>query len=348
MDRAELSSQFLATGALQGAARWSHAARDLLELSLGPAPSEGNAGALKRALWACGVRVKRYLFALQQLSFPSASHGGRWIHLVDGAHAIHKSLFETYVEFALCLTYADLFDAEGGDGKDDLAARLFVFSDFARRKRNRQRLFRLDQWTRMMERLGPHVDLPDDMKAFLAKGVNGVKSELIEQAQRLDSERFSELRHWFPDTHPDGQLIVVEGREPTDRRGIGSVEWQCKAVLAQHFPDKSMREWWEQSYDQFYDLSNLFAHPALGYDDSFRPEAERLLDLARMQLGLRFMFHRCVWPALQVMFEGAQAPKAQRQAGDLVTTEKQLSGMVLRFLLLFDQMESDRDYRGTP
>jgi hypothetical protein len=287
--------------------------------------------------------MKRYLLGLQRLSFPVGPDETRWIHGVDGAHAIHKSLFETYVEFALCQTYDGLFGSGPGSNGDSVADRLVLYSDFVKRKKNYERLYRLDQWQSVLERVADVAHPSRATEAFFAKGVSGVKADLADQAKRLGGRaaKFAELSHWFPERRDEGVFFVKAGQDPAVRpRNAGSMEWRCKAVLALHYPDTRLREWWEHCYDQYYDLLNLFAHPALGYDDNFRPEAERLLDLARMQVGIRMTFHRAILPALRTHFAGHWGA-LDRIAGELAEADRRITPQVLQYLLAVDQT----DYR---
>lgn len=341
MSRAELSDSFLRTKALQHSHVWCSSAHNLLALILADIGKSKERSAIERAVLTQLKRIKRYLFALQRLSFPVESNVGQWIHLVDGAHAIHKSLFETYIEFALCLTYASLFNPEANENGDDLGQHLYLFADFAKRKRNRERLFRMGQWNDLMSRLSGDIRLSPGMEEFLAKGVEGVKEDLAEQAKRIGGRdaRFAQLSHWFPEKRPDGRYFVKPGEDDKQRpRNCGSIEWASKAVLAEHFPDPRMREWWMHSYDQYYDILNLFAHPVLSYDDAFRRESERLLDLARMQIGIRTNFHHCVLPAMKAMFSH-DCLKHQQHSEALDVMFQELSQLVLPYLLRVDQTD---------
>ncbi len=185
------------------------------------------------------------------------------------------------------------------------------------------------------------VHLSPDTEEFFAKGVDGVKQDLATQAKRIGGKdaQFAKLSHWFPEKLPDGRYFVKAGEDDTLRpRNCGSIEWACKAVLAMHFPEPERRSWWEQQYDQYYDQLNLFAHPVLGYDDAFRRESERLVDLARMQLGVRFDLHFCVLPSLKAMFSGACVPHLERfEALDALF--RRVNQLVLPALMLIDRSD---------
>lgn len=341
MNRTELAERLQGSEALTLAQEWSFRAQDLLSHIHAGLGQDDKRGPLDRVVLAQTKRIRRYLLALSRLTFVGDEATGRLMHCVDGAHAIHKSLFETYIEFALCLTYARLFDAQADEDGNDLGQRLFLYSDFAKRKRNRERLFRLDQWNALVSKMSGPVHLSPGTEDFLAKGVDGVKQDLAAQAMRIGGKeaQFARLSHWFPEKRPDGRYFVKAGENDMQRpRNCGSIEWTCKAVLAIHFPDSQMRAWWEQQYDQYYDQLNLFAHPVLGYDDAFRRESERLVDLARMQLGVRFDLHLCVLPSLKAMFSGVCVPHLRRFE-ELDAVFRRLNQLVLPVLMLIDQSD---------
>jgi hypothetical protein len=341
MNRTELAEKLQGSDALALAQTWSFVAQDLLSRIHVGLGQDDQRSPLERAVLAQTRRIRRYLLALSRLTFVGDEATGRLLHCVDGAHAIHKSLFETYIEFALCLTYARLFDPEKDEDGNDLGQRLYLYSDFAKRKRNRERLFRLDQWRALLSKMSGTVHLSPGTEEFFAKGVDGVKQDLVVQAKRIAGKdaRFTQLSHWFPEKRPDGRYFVKAGDDDTQRpRNCGSIEWACKAVLALHFPEPQRRDWWEHQYDQYYDQLNLFAHPVLGYDDAFRRESERLVDLARMQIGVRFDLHFCVLPSMKAMFSAACVPHLQR-LGELDDLFQRLNRLVLPVLMLIDQSD---------
>lgn len=340
MTRNELAKSLQGSEALSLAQEWSFLAQDLLSRIHAGIGQGCQLSPLERTVLVQTSRIRRYLLALSRLTFQAS---GGHVHCVDGAHAIHKSLFETYIELALCLTYASLFNAEADEEGNDLGQRLFLYSDFAKRKRNRERLFRIDQWNALVSQMSGPVNLSPATGEFFAKGVYGVKQDLVHQAKHIGGKdaQFAKLSHWFPEKHPDGRYFVKAGEDDTQRpRNCGSIEWACKAVLAMHFPDPQRRSWWEQQYDQYYDQLNLFAHPVLGYDDAFRNEPERLVDLARMQLGVRFDLHLFVLPTMKAMFAAACIPYLLPFEG-LEQRFQRLNQLVLPVLMLIDQA----DYR---
>lgn len=341
MNRTELAERLQGSEAFGLASEWSFRAQDLLSRIHAGLGENDQRGPLDRALLVQTKRIRRYLLALSRLTFVADEATGRSMHCVDGAHAIHKSLFETYIEFALCLTYARLFNVQDDGDGNDLGQRLFLYSDFAKRKRNRERLFRLDQWNDLVSRMSGPMQLSPGLKELIEKGVDGVKQDLATQAKRIGGKdaQFAKLSHWFPERRPDGRYFVKSGEDDSQRpRNCGSIEWACKAVLAVHFPESERRGWWEQQYDQYYDQLNLFAHPVLGYDDAFRLESERMADLARMQLGVRFDLHFCVLPSLKAMFPGACVPHLPRFEA-LEALFHRLNQQVLPVLMLIDRTD---------
>lgn len=344
MTRNDLVRAFAGTPALRDAQTWASLAHELLSLFQIATRAVSDSQPLNQALAQQSRRIERYMLALSRLSFPrSTTHEQGWVHAVDGAHAIHKSLFETYVEFALCLTYAELFGPGPDEAGDNLPQRMYVYSDFVKRQKNYGRLHRIDEWTALVEECA-HVGSPSPgITAFMAQDKVDVKQQLTEQARRIGGPgaRFTQLGHWFPEKCSAGTYFVRRGEpEGLRPRNAGSMDWRCKAVLAQHFPDTGFRQWWEHSYDQYYDILNMFAHPSLGYDDSFRPGNERMLDLARMQVGIRINLHKVVLPPLRVLFRQAWEPLMQREQ-QLAELDRRITASTLPFLVEVDRI----DYR---
>jgi hypothetical protein len=349
MNRQVLIDQFVRTPALALANHWYGLAETILDGIALEVGKQSTSTALERAIVAQVIRIHRYLIALHRLSFPIDAAHSHWSHAVDGAHAIHKSLFETYIEFGLCLTYAELFDAEADENGHELWQRMYLYSDFAKRKRNRERLFRIDQLQATLSHFPGGASLPQHVETFIAKGTDGVKEDLIAQAKLIGGEdaRFARLSHWFPEKLGERYFVKTGEKSSNRPSNCGSIEWTCKAVLAEHFPDRRLRAWWAQSYDQDYDLLNLFAHPVLGYEDAFRSEAERRLDLARMQIPMRFAFHLMVLPTLKAMFPNACLPRLTQEA-ELDNLFQDLNRLVLPYLLQVDQLDHQASQISTP
>lgn len=344
MSREELTAAFRATTALQNAQAWAELATSLLgrvQLSIQTEQRKGvGLNTAQEAIYPHVLRMKRYFHALSRLSFPTKPDGP-WLHLVDGAHAIHKSLFEVYVEHALCLTYWHLFGS-GPDAAGQLVQdRMRQYADFAKRKRNRGRLFEFEKFLAQVSAHGFDPKLSPGMSAFRDLGIEGAKDDLVHQARALqgDDARFTKVRHWFPVQDPEGRPFGLLGeRRSTRTPESGSMEWRCKAVLGKHFPNLEFREIWPGLYDNYYDLLNLYSHPALGYDDNFRSEGERLLDLAGQQVGIRMVFDRCVLPSLQAFFKDIWLPLVPL-ANQLRDAHESVTRLVLPYLLHVSQFD---------
>lgn len=288
---------------MRDAAAWNQQAYELLT-GLVQIIDRDNLNATQQALYPHLIRIRRYLVALRCLSFRNGDKD-QWVFLIDGAHAINKSLFETYIEHALCLTHIEIFPACSEAG-ETLAQRLYRYSDLKKREKNYRRLQNLDEKLAQIQEMGVDLKLSPGMEAFRGRGRDRIKEDLIEQARHMEglNARFKDLNHWFPERGPDGLFFCEDSQKNRASRpsGCGSMAWRCKAVLAKSFPIPGMRRWWISAYDDLYDEVNLLTHPALGYDDNFRPEAERLLDLADHQTCLRITFHQCVMPSLRACF----------------------------------------------
>jgi hypothetical protein len=347
--RKQLVEAFRASDGLQLGQVWNSLAHDLFSLlqeQLGPAAQPPNE--VQKALYPVALRMKRYLLGLQRLSYEPELRSG-WIHCIDSAHAIHKSLFETYVEFGLALAYIDIFGAGPDAAGYDLGQRMFIYSNFHARKQNYGLLHNIDSFYALMNACGPGVTLSPGLQAFIDAGTSSVKKDLGNQARALHGEgaRFKDLKHWFPEQSPAGSYFVETGSDTGQRaRDCGSMKWRCRAVLAQHFPDASMRSWWLHSYDNHYDLLNTYAHPALGHDECHRPVAERFVDLARMQLGIRLAFHRCVLPALRAVFHEQWAAIAPHEA-QLVEFYGRAARQVLPLVMAVDQFDYVEQFGST-
>lgn len=267
-------------------------------------------------------------------------------HAIDGYHAIHKSLFESYIEFAVSTVYLGMFAAKGDPQGLSLLERLRLHAEITKLKKNRQHRFRLPQWEGMLEKLanaGRVAQVPPSVKSLMEASLDESTERLqglIEKAQGPKA-RIKTYKHWFPESDSSGKFFVAEGEDDSSRpKNCGSIEWLCKAVMARHTPDIRHRDWWMSAYNNDYDLINTYTHPAMGYDDCFRGTAERSLDLAQMQMSMRWAFHEVVLPPMKAYFhdvwvELVQAEEQLRQL-DLQTTR-----MVLPFLYFVHQQDRD-------
>lgn len=346
MKRDDLFDYLRGTPALREAQQWNSLAHDLLTRLMVRLPLAKQTEAKSAALWPLVLRMKRYLLALQRLSF--AATGDAWIHSIDGAHAIHKSLFETYVEHALCIVYFEQFGVELDEAGDSLVQRMRRYSDFAKRRRNLNRAYKLQDLRELFTSVGRDAALPSDIAAFLAGGTEGIKADLKKQAADLQGQgaRFTDLNHWFPESDKRGQFFgAADGNKRP--RNCGSMDWRCKAVLARYCADPKLRAWWAASYDQYYDLLNLYAHPALGYDDNFRPDAERQADLMHMQIGIRAYFHIGVLPSLKEAFPDEMA-SLQERVEQLQAIDQKIAKEVLPVLVRVHEFGSNSSPVSAP
>lgn len=77
----------------------------------------------------------------------------------------------------------------------------------------------------------------------------------------------------------------------------------------------------------------------MGYDDCFRGTDERSLDLAQMQMGIRWIFHEVVLPPMRVFFrdEWVELVNKEEQLRQLhINTTK----LVLAFLVAVHQQDA--------
>lgn len=179
----------------------------------------------------------------------------------------------------------------------------------------------------------------------MARTEPDVRADLNYQAAQMKGteERFSLLKHWFPEVDRQGQYFVAAGGDASRRpKRCGSMEWRCKAVLANHHPDIEHRGWWVHAYDNYYDLLNLYAHPAVGYDDSLRSEPERLLDLARQQVGIRLNFHLFVLPSLRAIFREPWSGLLEREA-NLLEVHERTTKQAMAYMMAVDQYDYERE-----
>lgn len=307
MNRDALLESFQGTAALRDAGQWYKQALNLLEqLELSLRRSKPQRDSTKHVLWLLVLRIRRYLLALSFMSIQTDERS--FTHAIDGYHAIHKSLFETYLEFAVSSVYLDLFQAKGDPQGLSLLERLQWHAEITSLKKNRQHRFRLPAWQAMQDKAvatGLAMHAPPSVQAMmdapLAESTDRLK-DLIAKVQG-PSGNIRHYKHWFPECGHTGMFFVAHGEDDSLRpKNCGSVEWLCKAVLARHTPDPSHREFWVSTYNNDYDLINLYTHPVMGYDDCFRGTAERSLDLAQMQMSIRRLFHEVVLPPLRAYF----------------------------------------------
>lgn len=345
MNREELLERFRGTTALRDAAQWYIQARNLLEqLELLLLKKKPQSNSSKQVLWLLILRIRRYLLALSVMSIQT--DGRTFTHAIDGYHAIHKSLFETYLEFAASSVYLDLFQNEGDPQGLSLQERLQLHAEITSLKKNRQHRFRLPAWQAMQSKMastGFAMQVPSSIQALMEAPLEESTERLKDLIAKVQgtSANIKNYKHWFPERGINERFFVAEGEDDSSRpKNCGSIEWLCKAVMARHTPDLSHRDWWVSAYNNDYDLINLYTHPVMGYDDCFRGTAERSLDLAQMQFGIRWIFHEVVLPPMRMYFKDDWI--------ELVSKEEQLrqlhlntSKQVLAFLIGVHQQDRE-------
>lgn len=345
MNREALLERFRGTTSLRDAAQWYMQARILLEqLELGLPKNKPQSDSSKQVLWLLILRIRRYLLALSFLSIQTDERA--FTHAIDGYHAIHKSLFETFLEFAVSSVYLDIFQTEGDPQGLSLQERLKLHAEITSLKKNRQHLFRLPAWQAMQSKVaatGFTMKGPPSLRALMEAPLEESTKRLKDLIAKMQgpSANIKNYKHWFPECVRNGRYFVAEGEDDSSRpKNCGSIEWLCKAVMAKHTPNLSHRDWWVSAYNNDYDLFNLYTHPAMGYDDCFRGTAERSLDLAQMQISIRWIFHEVVLPPMRAYFRDGWV--------ELVGKEDQLSQLhlntteqVLAFLIEVHQQDRE-------
>ena len=344
LNRDALLERFRRTTALQDACEWYFDARKLLELLEAKLTSDmSHQHGSKKVLWMLILRMRRYFLALSSLTFQTDEK--TFTHAIDGYHAVHKSLFETYIEFAACTVYLELFPAGDPNGLK-LLDRLTLHAQTCSLKKNSQHLYRLPAWQSMLEKVSekyPDFQVPPSVNDLMNEALDTVKAQLIGLIEKLQGPnvRVGQYRHWFPEKDLQDCFFVADGENSSSRpKNCGSIEWLCKAVLARHTPDPALREWWVSAYNNDYELINTFTHPVMGYDDCFRGTAERSLDLAQMQLSMRSVFHQVVLPPMRVYFQDAWLELVQQEEG-LRRLHLETCRTVVPFLRQLHQQDRD-------
>lgn len=307
MDRDGLLERFQSSNALPEAALWYRQAHQLLQrLELCLRGTDSQKDSSKQVLWLLVLRIRRYLLALSAMSFQTDQR--TFTHAIDGYHAIHKSLFETFIEFAVSTVYLDMFQDRGDPQGLSLIERLRLHAEITTLKKNRQHLFRIPAWRTMSEKVtsaGYTMPVPPSLKELIDSPTEETTERLKHLIVKLQgsSAGIKTYKHWFPERGINEGFFVAEGEDDTARpKNCGSIEWLCKAVMARHTPDPNHRDLWVSAYNNDYDLINLYTHPVMGYDDCFRGTAERSLDLAQMQISMRRVFHEVVLPPMRAFF----------------------------------------------
>lgn len=349
LDREEVLKSFQGQRALRDAWQWNSDARallDELEISKRDKPQDGVALA---ALDLLITRMRRYFLALALLSTPV--NKGEWTHAIDGYHAVHKSLFETYIEFAACLVYLDMFGAKGDFTGLNLSKRLQLHAETLKQKKNLQHKYRQPAWETLktqVQKAGYDFATPASIEQLMGEEMNVTRGRIEAQIDQLQGPGLGikKYKHWFPEKDLQGMYFVADGEDNSRRpKNCGSIEWLCKAVLARHVPDLTHRGWWLTAYNNDYELINLYTHPAMGYDDCFRGTPERFMDLAQMQLSMRCMFHEVVLPPLRAFHSSLWASLVEREER-LRRLHLSTSVLVLPYLLAVHQQDRTTSVDG--
>lgn len=345
MDRNSLLERFRGTTALRDAGQWYLQAQVLLEkLELCLGRTELQRDETKHVLWLLVRRIRRYLLALSAMTFQTSER--TLTHAIDGYHAIHKSLFETYIEFAVSTVYLEMFGAKGDPQGLSLPERLRLHAEITSLKKNHEHQYRIPAWEAKKAKLaeaGYAVQVPPSIGSMMDAPLEEAKERMNRLAVRLQGPKakFDTYKHWFPERDHDGSYFVAEGETVKSRpRWCGSIKWLCQAVMARHAPDPGLRDWWVSAYDNDYQLINTYTHPAMGYDDCFRGTAERSLDLAQMQMSMRWAFHEVVLPPMKAYFRDVWIDLVQAEE-QLRRLDLQTTSMVLSFLYYVHQQDRD-------
>ncbi len=308
LNRDEVLKSFQGQHAIRDAWQWNleaFALLDTLAIAKETLPKEGGVPAFVPMLV---TRMRRYFLALSLLSRQVGET--EWTHAIDGYHAVHKSLFETYIEFAACLVYLDMFGRTGDFTGLNLSQRLQLHATVTSQKKNLQHKHRKSAWDALKTQVqdaGYDVSATPSVEHLMEESMDATRARIEGQIKQLQGPNvgIKRYKHWFPVKDLQDVYFVPDGEDNTQRpKNCGSLEWLCKAVLARHSPDNRHRGWWPTAYNNDYELINLYTHPAMGYDDCFRGTPERLLDLAQMQISMRWIFQEvvltCPLPAVPV------------------------------------------------
>lgn len=349
MDREKVLKSFQGQQALRDAWQWNSDARallDELESSKKDRPQEGVA---LLALDLLITRMRRYFLALRLLS--KEERKDQWTHAIDGYHAVHKSLFETYIEFAACLVYLDMFGATGDFTRLNLLARLQLHAETLKQKKNLEHKYRQPAWEALKaqtQEAGYDFATPASIESLMGEEMNVTRERIEGQIEQLQGPGLgiNKYKHWFPEKDLHGMYFVAEGEDNSRRpRNCGSIEWLCKAVLARHSQNREHRSWWHAAYNNDYALINLYTHPAMGYDDCFRGTPERFMDLAQMQLSMRWIFHEVVLPPLKAFHSIVWVDLIEREE-KLRRLHHSTTALVLPYLLAVHQQDRTTPVEG--
>ena len=230
------------------------------------------------------LRIKRYIKGLHHLS--AMKQKGVMTNCTDSYFPILKSLFELFVEYKLTSSYINDF-GKSAKIKKELVNRVLDYSNIARKKNNYN-----FNYIESFQNLPPEL-MPEDIEKHLKQGRKQHLIELEKVAKRLGYNKFTDVKHWYPKRDNKNKTIIKD-----NRRDFGSMRWRCQDVLGEYLPSPKERYYWKESYHTLYELLNRYSHPALGYDDNFRPNQERMFDLFQVACQIIIILESFILPSV--------------------------------------------------
>jgi len=237
---------------------------------------------LESVVYCHSVRIKRYLEGLACLS--RQIDDSRMFHCIDSYYPVLKSLFELFVESRLVVAFFNEF-GDSEETRHSLVKRIFDYTDIQKKKNNYRFLFN------DIPGLVDHIQEPDSVKNYFKKGKSENLTDQKNVAKKLGKDRAKDIKHWFPTRNKSNKPF-----SKNDRKDLGSMRWRCEDVLGEYLPYEAERKLWKANYSTLYEILNRYSHPALGYDDNFRPEPERLFDLFQVICPIIITFDKFILP----------------------------------------------------
>jgi len=237
---------------------------------------------LESVVYCHSVRIKRYLEGLAYLS--RQIDDNRMFHCIDSYYPVLKSLFELFVESRLVVAFFNEF-GDSEETRRALVKRILDYTDLQKKNNNYRFLFN------DIPGLVDHVQVPDSVKNYFEKGQGENLTDQKNVAKKLGKDRSKDIKHWFPTRNKGNKPI-----SKNDRKDFGSMRWRCEDVLGEYLPYEAERNLWKANYSTLYEILNRYSHPALGYDDNFRPEPERLFDLFQVICPMIITFDKFILP----------------------------------------------------
>ena len=276
------------------------------------------------------LRIRRYVKGLHHLS--AMKQQGIMTNCTDSYFPILKSLFELFVENRLTNAYINDF-GKSDSNKKDIVNRVLDYSDIDRKKNNYK-----------FNYIKSPIDLPpelmaEDIQEYNTKSRKQKIKELEEVAKRLGYNKFTEVRHWYPRKDKKSTLIIKK-----NRRDFGSMRWRCQDVLGEYLPTEKERNYWKISYDTLYEFLNRYSHPALGYDDNFRPNQERMFDLFQVACQIIIALESYILPSIikELNFQ----VKLNKKAKDKYKEMEDLKNIFLPFYMFGSAVVNMESYKN--